>query len=351
MIRNFKTQFGAKITADHIKTYQRSRQWNGKFFENFSETVMDINIRTFPKLMKRQFTNTKVRSPRAALPVQPFDALSWNRNPEQPKYIWYGHSVLLLQLNGKTLLIDPMFGPDAAPIAPFKVKRFSNNTLDLIDRLPPIDAILLTHDHYDHLDYDSILKLKNKTNTWLVALGVSRHLEKWGIPGEHITEFDWWESTTFENMQITFTPARHFSGRGTKDRAKSLWGGWVFETDQHKIYWSGDSGYDSHFKTIGERFGTFDWAFMECGQYDKFWHAIHMYPEETVQAALESKAKTAIPVHWGGFPLSLHSWKDPIERFVAAAEKENLSIHTPNLGEIVTWNEPAQTNRWWENHE
>ncbi|MCB0408895.1 MAG: MBL fold metallo-hydrolase [Flavobacteriales bacterium] len=351
MFKNFKVQFGGKIRPQDIQKYEQSTQWNGKIFENLSETIMDVNIQTMPKLLKKQFTDTKSRSPRTPLPVQSFNPEKWNKEPEIPKFIWYGHSVLLLQLNGKTLLIDPMFGSDAAPIAPFKVKRFSKNTLNLIDDLPPIDAILLTHDHYDHLDYDSILKLKGKVDTWLVALGVSRHLEKWGISTNQITEFDWWNDTVFNDIKITFTPSRHFSGRGMRDRAKSLWGGWVFETDQHKIYWSGDSGYDTHFKTIGEKFGEFDWAFMECGQYNEHWHAIHMYPEETVQASIESKAKVSIPVHWGGFPLSLHSWKEPIERFVAEAEKKKTHFYTPKIGEIVTLSDEVKTNKWWEDFE
>ncbi|MFY0594608.1 MAG: MBL fold metallo-hydrolase [Roseivirga sp.] len=343
---NFHPQFGRKVSKTLIERYSNSSQWNGKIFENQSETLMDINLKTLPGLLKQQFIGRKLRSPEKPIPWVPFNPNIWNKNIEKPKFIWYGHSVLLLQLNGKNLLIDPMLGPNAAPISPFAVKRFSDNSLDIIDNLPPIDMVLMTHDHYDHLDYESIKKLIPKVRNWFVALGVSRHLESWGIPTAQITEFDWWDAHEFESIKITFTPSRHFSGRGLTDRAKCLWGGWVFTTDQHNIYWSGDSGYDDHFKEVGKRLGPFDWGFMECGQYNKLWHPIHMFPEETVNASIDAGVKTSIPVHWGGFPLALHTWKDPIERFTKEAQLKKLSISTPEIGEIVLLNEES-TKDWW----
>jgi len=342
----FNPQFGGKLSSGLLKRYAQSPQWKDKSFENQSETIMDIGLKTMPDLLQRQFTDREVRSPQVPIPVIPFDAAAFNKDLSKPKFIWYGHSVLLLQLNGKNLLIDPMLGPNAAPISPFAVKRFSENTLDIIDELPQIDMVLMTHDHYDHLDYASINLLKDKVDTWFVALGVSRHLEAWGIPSATITEFDWWHSKEFGDIDITFTPSRHFSGRGLTDRAKCLWGGWVFKTADHSIYWSGDSGYDEHFKEVAEQLGPFDWGFMECGQYNEYWHAIHMYPEETVQASIDSGVKVSIPVHWGGFPLSLHTWQDPIERFTAEAKAKELTYSTPQIGEIVTLGEEPQTD-WW----
>lgn len=342
-------QFGGKVRPEDLTKFEKSPQWDGKKFNNQSETTMDISLSTLPGMLKEQFTDRDVRSPKKPLPIIPFDAKAFAQNPAVPQFIWYGHSALLLQLHGKNLLIDPMLGDDAAPIAPFSSKRFTENTLDIIDTLPPIDAILMTHDHYDHLDFDSIQKLKDKVDTYFVALGVSRHLEKWGIPAEQVTEFDWWDEITFEGIQITFTPSRHFSGRGAFDRAKSLWGGWVFKTEYHSIYWSGDGGHDTHFAEIGEKFGPFDWAFMECGQYNERWHAIHMYPEEAVQAARDAKANMAMAVHWGGFALALHRWQDPIERFVAKAKEQDLPICTPQIGEIITMHQEPTLKHWWEN--
>ncbi len=344
----FNPQFGGKLNNGLIKRFAQSPQWTGKIFENPSKTSLDMNFTTIVDLIQKQFTDREVRSPQLPLPVTPFDAEAFSASPTKPKFIWYGHSVLLLQLNGKNLLIDPMLGPNAAPISPFPVKRFSENTLDIIDQLPHIDIVLMTHDHYDHLDYASIKLLKDKVDTWFVALGVSRHLEAWGIPSPSITEFDWWHSKEFGDINITFTPSRHFSGRGLTDRSKCLWGGWVFKTADHSIYWSGDSGYDEHFKEVGEQLGPFDWGFMECGQYNEYWHEIHMYPEEAVQASIDAGVKVSIPVHWGGFPLALHTWQDPIERFTAEAKAKEQTISTPEIGKVVALGEEPSTDWWTE---
>ncbi len=308
---------------------------------------MDIGPSKIPGLLKKQLFDTEGRSPKEPIPIIPFDSTTWDED-DKPKFIWYGHSVLLLKLNGKNILIDPMLGPNAAPVAPFAIKRFSENTLAIIDSPPQLDAILLTHDHYDHLDLASIKRLKGKTNKWLVALGVKRHLVKWNIPLEQIQEFDWWDKAELGSIKLTFTPSRHFSGRGISDRAKSLWGGWVFKTEDINVFWSGDGGEGPHFIEIGEKLGPFDWAFMENGQYNELWHAIHMYPEEAVREGINAQAKVLTPVHWAGFPLALHHWKDPIERFVSEAEKQAQSISTPRIGEIVNMTESPNNEPWWE---
>lgn len=339
-------QFGGSIKKHHQDLYNRSTQWNGKVFENLSKTTMDVNLKTLPGLLKENIKGKKDRSPKENIEILKFN----NKRFEPsliPKFIWYGHSVLLLQLNGKNILIDPMLGEDASPIGPIRTKRFSKNSLEVIDDLPKIDLILLTHDHYDHLDLSSILKLKSKVDSYFVALGVGRHLESWGIPKNQITEFDWWQEQLFENIKLTFTPSRHFSGRGLFDRAKSLWGGWVLESNSYKIYWSGDGGYDTHFKEIGDRFGSFDWGFMECGQYNKRWEQIHMLPEQSVQAGLDANVRNAIPVHWGGFTLALHNWKEPINRFTKEAKQQKMNYLTPKIGEVVHMNETININ-WWE---
>ncbi len=343
-----RKQFGGRLTKREIEKLAVSKNWNGDKFVNLEETKMDISFRTLPSLIKKQFTNRKERTPQQNLPVIPFNKSDFLAASESSKFIWYGHSVLLLRINNKTILIDPMFGNDTTPIAPFTTKRFSKNTLAIIDELPPIDLVLLSHDHYDHLDYASFEKLKSKTSQFFVALGTARHLKSWGIDENLITEFDWWDSAVFEDIKITFTPTRHFSGRGLKDRAKSLWGGWVFKTTNENIYFSGDSGDGNHFKIVGEKLGPFDIGFMECGQYNELWHQIHMYPEESIQAAIDAKVALAIPVHWGAFTLALHHWKDPIERFVAEAKKKETQIATPLLGELRELNKKYKEQNWWE---
>lgn len=341
-------QFGANVTPEELQKLEASPNWKDGAFQNLVKTTMDMGLTKIPQYIHENRKAGKRKRPLQDLHVEPFRNEKFVKDGK-PKFTWYGHSVLLLQINNKNLLIDPMLGPDAAPIAPFKSARFSANTLEIIDTLPPLDAILFTHDHYDHLDLASVKKLKGKTDHFFVALGVKRHLVKWGIAADKIKEFDWWDQHHFDGIDITFTPSRHFSGRGTTDRAKSLWGGWVFKSAEHNIYWSGDGGYGDHFKEIGERLGPFDWGFMECGQYNALWHAIHMYPEEAIQAAKDSGVKVAIPVHWAGFALAMHTWTDPIERFVNHADDEGQKIATPRLGEIVALGED-KNEAWWTNN-
>lgn len=341
-------QFGGKVEEKDLLKYQLSPNWKKGKFTNLEKTSINITAKTLPGLLREQVRKAPERQPEKALKVLPFDAIKFAKN-DKPKFIWYGHSVLLLQIGKKNLLIDPMFGADASPIGPVRTKRFSENTLEIIDKLPKIDAVLITHDHYDHLDLASIDKLKTKVDTFLVSLGLGRHLERWGIAADNIKSFDWWDHLFFEGIEITFTPTRHFTGRGVTDRAKSLWGGWVFKTENHSVYWSGDGGYGKHFQTIGEKLGPFDIAFMECGQYNKNWHQIHLYPEESVQAALDANAQIVVPVHWAGFKLALHSWKQPVERFVAAAQSKKQTVFTPKIGEIVSFTENYENELWYKN--
>ena len=342
----FHPQFGGRLKKNHKLEYSRSEQWNGKQFDNLVETNLSIGPKEIPGLIKAQFVGKKVREPEQPIPILPFDEKAWNAEPEKPKFIWYGHSVGLLKIGGKNLLVDPMLGPDAAPIGPMNIKRFSENALAVIDQLPKIDAVLFTHDHYDHIDMKSIKKLMPKVDRWLVGLGIGRHLERWKIQSSKITEFDWWEELDFSGIKLTYTPSRHFTGRGPFDRQQTLWGGWAFKTGQQSIYWSGDGGYGEHYKVIGEKLGPFDHAFMENGQYNELWRQIHLHPEESVQAAIDVKAKVATPVHWAGFNLALHPWKEPIERFTSDAKKKGLQLSTPQIGEVMNLGEAGGSD-WW----
>ena len=343
-------QFGGKVTKVLKERYSTSQNWKNGKFENLEKTVMDISFQDLPKLLYKQFFNAKGRTPKQDLSIEKFESNSFLKEEGGAQFIWYGHSVLLARIEGLTILIDPMLGPNASPIAPFKTARFSKNTLNLIEDLPDIDLLLLTHDHYDHLDLDSMKRLIPKVKKAIVSLGCARHLISWGMQEHIISELDWWDNIEMQGLQITCTPSRHFSGRGLTDRAKSLWCGWILKTNSENIYWSGDSGYGSHFKEIGTRLGPFDYGFMECGQYNEHWHLIHMYPEESVQAAFDAKVAKATPVHWGGFALSLHTWKDPIQRFTQEAKLKGLKFQTPKLGEQFS----IQTNcsdEWWKEFE
>ncbi len=343
-----RKQFGARPSKLDLEKYSKSRYWNGKIFENLEETTMEFSLSNLPRFLHKQFCKKTDRQPLKPLSILPFNKEVFESGNDSMKSIWYGHSAILMRLNHKNILIDPMFGPDAAPIAPFKVKRFSKETLGLIDEFPEIDLVLISHDHYDHLDYDSVLKLKEKTKQFYVALGVKRHLVSWGIDPVRITEFNWWDESSFENIKITFTPTRHFSGRGLTDRAKSLWGGWVLKTEKENVWFSGDSGYGTHFAAIGTRLGPFDFAFMECGQYNENWHQIHMYPEESVQAANDAKVQNMMPVHWAGFALAQHSWQEPVERFVEKAVNKNMNFIVPKIGELFNSKSSNNSKLWFE---
>lgn len=344
---DYLKQFGAKPSKENIEQYAKSVAWKNNQFENLIETKMDMGPAQMPKLIKENIKNRKITKPQEPLEIATFNPKKWEALQEE-SFIWYGHSAAMFQLSNKTILVDPMLGPNAAPISPMPVHRFSEDTLDIIDDFPTIDAVFMTHDHYDHLDMKSIERLTSKVKHWYTALGVGRHLQKWGIAETNITELDWWETGDLGDIHFTFTPSRHFSGRGLKDRAKSLWGGWVFESPTSKVYWSGDGGYGPHFKEVGQKLGPFDLMFVECGQYNLLWHAIHLLPEESVQAAIDAKAKVAIPVHWGGFSLALHHWKEPVEVFTQTAQDQDLNYSVPRLGEIYPIKGMLEEKRWWE---
>jgi L-ascorbate metabolism protein UlaG (beta-lactamase superfamily) len=266
---------------------------------------------------------------------------------EGPFIIWCGHSSYLLRVAGRNLLIDPVFSGNAAPLS-FMVKAFPGSNAYAADDMPPIDYLILTHDHYDHLDYKTVRKLRTRVKQVICSLGVSAHLKHWGFDEEIITELDWWQSLQAEaGIHITAAPARHFSGRGIK-RAQSLWSSFIVKTAEHSIYLGGDSGYDAHFKAIGDQHGPFDIAILESGQYNTMWPLIHMMPEETVQAAVDLKAKVMLPVHWGKFRLSMHAWNEPVKRILAKADELNMTVHTPRIGQPLHIGRPFESEAWWE---
>lgn len=327
-------QFGGRMNSDERHKFSKSNQWNGKVFENTVAVNMSMGPLKMVKIIFQSLTNRKARAPKSNLEVKPFNSDDF-LNGESSKFIWYGHSVVLLRMSGQNILIDPMFGDNASPIAPFKTKRFSDNTLNIIDSLPEIDILCMSHDHYDHLDYKSILKLKSKTKHFYVALGIKRHLTKWSIEANRITELDWNSQLEVDGLKIIFTETQHFSGRGLSDRFKSLWGGWIIKSDTKNVYWSGDSGFGKHFSEIGDKYGPFDVGFMECGQYNENWPDIHMTPEESVQASINAKVSMALPVHNNGFALAMHSFDEPYLRFKAEAALKSQNMMFPEIGEVV----------------
>jgi L-ascorbate metabolism protein UlaG (beta-lactamase superfamily) len=255
-------------------------------------------------------------------------------------------------MQSKNILLDPMFSKSPSPFQAIGPQRFSDSLPATINELPPIDAILISHDHYDHLDYASIKQLAGKTTMFFVPIGLGAHLKKWGVQQKQITELDWWEERDFDGFTFTCTPSRHFSGRTLSDRFATLWCSWVIRANNTKIFFSGDTGYGPHFKQIGETFGPFDLTLLECGQYDALWPNVHMTPEQTMQAHIELGGKRMIPMHWGAFVLAFHSWTDPVERVLAAGKKVSATIITPKIGEVVPFKAKSYpTKAWWKEYE
>ncbi|QWG50746.1 MBL fold metallo-hydrolase [Bacillus mycoides] len=261
---------------------------------------------------------------------------------------WFGHSASLLKIEGKKLLLDPMFGDASSPFPIFNSKRYSGAFSLEREDFKEIDAIIISHNHYDHLNYKSIMRLKDRAKHFYVPIGVARYLIKWGVSPNKISEHNWWDEITFDNIKLVCAPARHFSGRSMTDKDRSLWCSWLILGQETKVFFSGDSGYAPHFKEIGEKYGPFDLTLMECGQYDTRWSAIHMLPEETVQAHIDVKGELLVPIHWGAFTLALHEWSDPIERVTKEANRIGVNITTPQIGEAITLqSKDYPTAAWW----
>lgn len=292
------------------------------------------------------FTGVENDKPKERLPeVKPnlddFLALS-----EDVKVIWFGHSTFLLNMEGKIVLVDPVFSKAASPVSLF-VNRFQEPVLSL-EELPEIDYILISHDHYDHLDMESIKFFKDKKNKFITPLGVGTHIAGWGIDESRIIERDWWQSIDFDGVKFIATPAQHFSGRGLFDRNKTLWASWVIQSENNNIYFSGDSGYDTHFKDIGDKYGPFDMAFIESGQYNEKWQEVHLIPIEGIQAYKDLKAKKYFPVHWGMFVLALHTWYDPIMQLTELAGPNQVNLVSPKIGEMINVKEDKLLDIWWK---
>ena len=286
---------------------------------------------------------TKLR-PMKNLPI----VLSNKDNESLESVTWFGHSASLLKIEGKKLLLDPMFGDASSPFPIFNSRRYSGAfSLDRED-LQEIDAIIISHNHYDHLNYKSIMQLKDRAKHFYVPTGVARYLIKWGVSPNKISEHNWWDEITFDNIKLVCAPARHFSGRSMTDKDRSLWCSWLILGQETKVFFSGDSGYAPHFKEIGNKYGPFDLTLMECGQYDARWSAIHMLPEETVQAHIDVKGELLVPIHWGAFTLALHEWSDPIERVTLEANRLEVKIATPQIGESITLKSTDYPmSAWW----
>ncbi|MEH6765803.1 MAG: MBL fold metallo-hydrolase [Aequorivita antarctica] len=341
------SQLGRKPSGKRLQRIQNSPNFHNGTFQNINHTPQMAEGYNFGKVMFDFF----FRKPKDIKPPRsiPFVKTNLKELPLQTDLmLWFGHSSYYLQLNGKRFLIDPVFSDSASPIPrtnkPFK----GSNDYDAED-LPEIDYLLISHDHYDHLDYKTIKALKPKVKQVITGLGVGEHFESWGYTSEIIQELDWNESLNLDNgILLNTTSARHFSGRGFK-RNNTLWLSFILKTESHNLFLGGDSGYDTHFKEIGEKFGPFDLAILENGQYNLAWHYIHMLPEEVLQAAQDLQTKSLFPVHSSKFALALHAWDEPLNKIIELTNESKIPLLTPQIGEVIYLKDDEQHySQWWK---
>ncbi len=345
LVTNFYPAFGADPGPERQKAFAETGRYQDGEFQNLIQTVMEMDFGESMKVVSEMFSGLPRHEPQVPLPVLKAEVSSVDTVSEM---IWFGHSAFLVKMGGRVILLDPMFGEAASPFTFMGTKRFSDGLPIEIEALPHIDLVVFSHDHYDHLDYPTIKQLAGKVDHYVVPLGVGAHLEHWGVDAADITELDWWEETRFAGIDLACAPARHFSGRGLFNRNSTLWSSWVIRSDSLSLYFSGDGGYGPHFQEIGEKYGPFDLALMECGQYNVRWAQIHMMPEETAQAAQDVEARVFMPIHWGSFALALHTWDDPVIRVSRKAEELNQAMIIPQIGEKVLLPDPqVQSNDWW----
>jgi L-ascorbate metabolism protein UlaG (beta-lactamase superfamily) len=338
--------FGSLPSTTDLKKIHRLPYFRDGQIQNISPTpALTEGVRFFSKLKEFLFDKSKQNMPAVPLPSRKTDLLHLDRSKNI--LVWFGHSSYFIQIDGKKILVDPVFSGNASPLS-FTTKSFAGSDIYKVSDMPDIDYLFLTHDHWDLLDYPTISQLKTKVKRTITGLGVGAHLIFWGFDREKITEMEWDSQINLEQgFAVSAVTARHFSGRGLR-RNRSQWTSFILTATDKKIFIGGDSGYDSHFAEIGKRFGPFDLAILEDGQYNKNWKYIHMMPEETVQAAIDLGAKKLLPVHWAKFSLSLHAWNEPIIRIKKEADLKKVYLLHPMIGEYVDLDTNQVFTSWWE---
>ncbi len=344
----------ANNAASIAEKVSHSEQFNGKKFENIGQ--VEANPAMLAMIKMYLFEKEK-----PAVPAKPIDVkaitkeqlLALQADSVQQGMLFFrlGHSTLLILLDGEYWLTDPVFAERASPFSFMGPKRFHETPIT-IDDLPPIKGVLLSHNHYDHLDKGAIKELVEKVEHFYTPLGVGEDLIKWGVPRQKISQLDWWEGVQVGDVRLTATPAQHFSGRSLTDKNLTLWSSWSVKGSQGSFFFSGDSGYFDQFKAIGEKLGPFDISFIETGAYNRMWSQIHMQPSESAQAHVDVNARFLVPIHNGTFDLSLHTWTDPLDQISDLAKNMELDLLTPEMGEQVNLKTLNDTgvieNSWWK---
>ncbi|KFG97712.1 hydrolase [Burkholderia paludis] len=322
-----------------------SPQHNGHRFSNVAPRPVEGFGKTLGIVWNMLVNKPRDTVPAGGLPVDPLTRADLDAAPDRSLYR-LGHSTLLFKLRGEFWLTDPVFAERASPFRRIGPKRFHAPPIALED-LPPLRGVILSHDHYDHLDRETVLALAATTDVFVTTLGVGDRLVEWGIDAKKVRQLDWWQSVNEAGLTLTATPAQHFSGRSLFDGNSTLWASWVIVDDDLRVFFSGDTGYFDGFREIGERLGPFDVTLIETGAYDAQWPYVHMQPEETVQAHVDLRGRWLIPIHNGTFDLAMHRWQEPFERVTALALVRGIELSTPRMGERLDLDKPHRGERWW----
>jgi len=348
---NVSPVFGASPDKNSKKIIENSENFIEGKFRNIKTTYTNFRTSEKKATLRDWFSPPKDKNPLNPLPTIKFIG----KDLAEGKFVWLGHSTVLMKTEGLVVMTDPVFNR-ASPLPSFNSKSKSNffngkpftfENPVVIDDLPKVDVVIISHDHYDHLDSKAIKDLSNLVDQFFVPLGVGAHLERWGVNKNRITEYDWYDSMDYKNIKFTFAPSLHFSGRGVTNGNSTLWGSWMIKSKTLSAYFSGDGGYSETFKKLGNEYGPFDIAFIENGAYNVDWSNVHMFPDEAVQASIDLKAEVLFPIHWSKFDLSVHPWDEPIIRITKEAEKKNVNIATPMIGEVFELSSIPK-KPWWE---
>ncbi|MFZ4401800.1 MAG: MBL fold metallo-hydrolase [Bacteroidales bacterium] len=338
-------KFGRNPKGERLEKIKKSPHYKNGAFHNQNYTPVMIEGANFYKVFKGfLFAKNK---PEDIIPSQKTDLLNLDKTKDI--LVWFGHSSYFIQIDGKKILVDPVLSGNASPLS-FTTKAFKGSDRYSTDDIPEIDYLFITHDHWDHLDYKTIIQLKPKIKKVICSLGVGENLEYWGYDTSKILEKDWNDKIQLDSGFIAYTvPSRHFSGRGFV-RNKALWTSFILQTPSFKFFMGCDGGYGTHFAEIGKTFGEFDLAILENGQYNNNWKYIHMMPEEVLLAAEDLNTKRLLPVHSSKFALSIHPWDEPLKRITAANRQKSIPLLTPMIGEAVYLKDSNQKfSEWWKN--
>jgi len=342
------SQFGGEPTGERLERIQKSPNYNGKEFVNQYNVSMSFTFSEYVSMFKEAFFG-RDRSPRITIPVNKLKREDFAGTPNSAMiFTWLCHSTVLLEIDGFRVLTDPVWSEKISPSSIYGPKRFHEMPISL-ENLPKLDAVIISHDHYDHLDMETVKYLAKTGTIFVTTLGIGAHLEKWAIHPSQIVELDWWEEYQLnDKIKLICTPSQHFSGRGIFNGwGKTLWSTWAIVGPKHRVFFSGDTGEIPEFKEIGDRFGPFDLTLMKIGAYDDMWPEFHLTPQQSVRLHRQLSGKVFLPIHWGSFDLAFHGWDEPIKDLLRITEQEKVTLTAPYPGQRISIDSLPSPNHWW----